>query len=79
MRVRLIYRPSARLRGVEITWHSAEQLVSNPSLDRADNSRGYVRGNVYVVSKLGNTLKGSLTLDDARRLVAYLEMAELLA
>jgi hypothetical protein len=43
-----------------------------PSLDRIDSSRGYVKGNVIVMSKRANTLKNNMTLEEAQALVAFL-------
>ncbi len=43
------------------------------SLDRIDNSRGYVPGNVAVISRRANVLKRDATLDELRKLVAWLE------
>jgi hypothetical protein len=34
---------------------------SSPSLDRLDNSRGYVKGNVWVISWLANKMKATAT------------------
>jgi len=44
-----------------------------PSLDRIDNTKGYIRGNVCVISWRANHLKNSLTLQQAKQIVAYME------
>jgi hypothetical protein len=37
---------------------------SSPALDRIDNSLGYVKGNVMVLSHLANQMKGSATAEE---------------
>lgn len=43
------------------------------SLDRIDNSRGYVKGNVAVISARANRLKRDGTLEEFKGLVNWLE------
>ncbi len=43
-----------------------------PTLDRVDNSKGYVKGNVCVISWRANSLKGDATLAEVERIAAYI-------
>jgi len=53
---------------------TAERPSENlPSLDRIDNSRGYVKDNVWVISWRANYIKRDSTLPELRALVAALE------
>lgn len=45
---------------------------TTPSLDRIVPERGYVRGNVEVISWEANRLKNSATLEQLEALVDYL-------
>ncbi len=47
--------------------------LSSPSLDRIDNTQGYVRGNVVVISSRANTLKRDATLEEVQKLAAWME------
>lgn len=42
----------------------------NPSVDRIDPSKGYVRGNVWVISRRANTIKNNASLDELYAVVA---------
>jgi hypothetical protein len=43
-----------------------------PSLDRWDNTKGYVPGNVFVISYRANTLKNSATYNEILKVAKYL-------
>lgn len=58
--------------GIKIESHSARSFNS-PSIDRVDNTKGYVKGNVVVISHRANTWKSSMTVDDMRKLVKFME------
>ncbi len=63
--------------GIEILKTKApRQTDGSPSLDRIDNSVGYVRGNVAVVSLRANNLKNDGTADEHERIAAWMRANE---
>ena len=58
----------------ERTGERGEQHVQPnwPSLDRWDNTKGYVPGNVFVISYRANTLKNTATYEEILRVAKYL-------
>jgi len=49
-----------------------ENTPHSASLDRIDSSKGYIKGNVFVVSTRVNVLKNNITLQEMERLIAYM-------
>ena len=44
---------------------------NSPELDRIDNNKGYVKGNVMVVSRRANRIKNDATLDELERIASF--------
>ena len=47
-------------------------LPNAMSLDRVDNDKGYIPGNVRVMSRKANLMKSSLTIDILEKLIKYI-------
>lgn len=60
------------LLGIPLLRHTGYRSDSNPSLDRIDNSKGYVPGNVQVISLRANRLKSDATLAELIQLTVAL-------
>lgn len=45
----------------------------SPSLDRIDSTKGYIPGNLAVLSHKGNRMKADLTVEDCLRIKTFIE------
>jgi hypothetical protein len=68
--------------GIKLEWPDPDGLMGNygnlmkdnrPSIDRIDNTKGYVPGNIVVVSYRANRLKSDATVEEMRKLADYYE------
>lgn len=55
-----------RTKGNGQRWNSA-------TLDRKDNTKGYVPGNVFVISHRANRLKQDATIEQLEQILAYMK------
>lgn len=51
----------------------AKAQDNSPTLDRIDSSKGYVKGNIVVMSYRANLIKNCGTLDEHKKIVSFLE------
>lgn len=59
--------------GLEMQRNIAVQNDNSYTLDRVDSSKGYIPGNVKVISLRANRAKSDLTVDQLRKLIQYIE------
>lgn len=52
-----------------------KHCANSPSIDRIDSSKGYIKGNVQILSYRANMLKNNGTLEEFKLLVKFLEEA----
>jgi hypothetical protein len=58
--------------GIKLDFSRRRQKPASPSLDRVDVTKGYVPGNVRVVSQKANRLKNDLTPETIQKISDYM-------
>lgn len=51
-------------------------IYNSPTIDRIDNNKGYIKGNVRVISHRANHIKGNATASEMKRVLEDLETIE---
>lgn len=68
-----LYQPNCPVLGVPLSRAEGRAADASPSLDRIDSTKGYVQGNVRIISWRANKLKNNASLDELKALVRYME------
>lgn len=50
--------------GIEICLENSKPLSNSPSIDRIDNTKGYTKDNVQVISQLANSMKSKASEEE---------------
>lgn len=58
--------------GIPLSVSAGRHSDNSPTLDRIDNDRGYVKGNVGVISFRANRFKSNASVEELEALVIYL-------
>lgn len=59
--------------GIKLQQGVGKQSNCSPSVDRIDPAKGYVKGNVVVVSNRANSIKREATIEELKKIVAFYE------
>ena len=65
--------------GVKLVRSKMKSNFASPSIDRIFPERGYVRGNVRVISQKANTIKNNSTIEELEKVLAYSYGSEIFA
>ena len=69
----IIIPDTCPLLGIKIESTKNKNSPNNPSLDRIIPSKGYVKGNIWIISNRANTLKNDATIQELELLVENLK------
>lgn len=59
--------------GIELVTNSKVTKDNSPSLDRIIPEKGYVKGNVIIISHKANRIKNNATVEELKKLVCFLD------
>lgn len=59
--------------GIPLNLFNSKTSPDSPSIDRIDNTKGYVRGNIRVISLRANTLKSNGTTEEFKKIIEYMQ------
>lgn len=59
--------------GIPLFKMGGKRTDNSPSIDRVDNSLGYLKGNIMIISSRANLLKNNGTLEEFKSIVKYME------
>jgi hypothetical protein len=65
--------------GIPLIKGNGKRTDNSPTLDRIDNSKGYVKGNVMVISHRANLIKNSASIREVELILEYMKKYQAMA
>lgn len=59
--------------GIELQMHTEYAQDNSPSIDRLIPSKGYVKGNCFIISYKANRMKQENSLEDLEKIIKYIK------
>lgn len=59
--------------GIPFVWYGQKLRPDSPSLDRVLPNKGYVRGNIAIISQRANAIKSDASASEVRRVADWME------
>lgn len=72
-RADLVWPTHCPILGLELDWYADTRQENSPSFDRVDSSKGYVKGNVQIISWRANRIKNDGSADEHRAIADWLD------
>ena len=70
----IVFPTHCPILGIELDYFSDQgRKENNPSFDRKDSSKGYVKGNVFVISWRANRIKNDGTAEEHRQIAEWMQ------
>ena len=69
----VIWNTHCPVLGMELDYFLEYRQENSPTFDRIDSSKGYVAGNVHIISYRANRIKNDATPEELRKLADYLD------
>jgi uncharacterized membrane protein len=67
------YCPVLKIPLIAPTIDARKRTNNTPTLDRINNSKGYIKNNVFVISWRANRLKDNMTIEEVESLLQYMK------
>lgn len=69
----LVYPKYCPVLGLELNWFAEARAENSPSIDRIDSTKGYIKGNVIVMSWRANRIKNDGSAEEHQKIAEFLK------